>query len=182
MIVASRRAPGFSGSSRQPSGGGDAHSFMTFGLCTRNEKCAPAPLTNQALPLATLLRDKARAPWRIRVAEVGAGAGIGRGGWNWAEVSSTAFSLLRHSLNVLKITVANPPPEATPRLPEPRTKLRLRTSIHQSSTRRTTQFQQRNASHDRRLPQSPRHQWVKPTAIRWRGRALFHDVRAMHEE
>jgi hypothetical protein len=30
--------------------GGDAHSFMTFGLCTRNEKCAPAPLTNQALP------------------------------------------------------------------------------------------------------------------------------------
>jgi hypothetical protein len=31
-------------------GGGDAHSFMTFGLCTRNEKCAPAPLTNQALP------------------------------------------------------------------------------------------------------------------------------------
>jgi hypothetical protein len=43
-------------------------------------------------------------------------------GWNWARASSTAFSLLRHSLNVLKITVANPPPEATPRLPEPRTK------------------------------------------------------------
>ena len=50
MIVAPRRAPGFSGSSRQPSGGGGAHSFMTFGLCTRNEKCAAAPLTNRALP------------------------------------------------------------------------------------------------------------------------------------
>ena len=49
MIVASRRAPGFSGSSPMPSGGVDVHSFMTFGLCTRNEQCAPAPLTNQAL-------------------------------------------------------------------------------------------------------------------------------------
>jgi len=29
--------------SAMPSGGVDAHSFMTFGLCTRNEKCAPAP-------------------------------------------------------------------------------------------------------------------------------------------
>jgi hypothetical protein len=103
-------------------------------------------------------------------------------GWNWARASSTAFSLLRHSLHVLKITVANPPPGAKPRLPEPRTKRRLRASVHYSNTRRTTQFQQRNANHDRRPPESPRLQWVKPNAIRWRGRALFHDVRAMHEE
>ena len=82
----------------------------------------------------------------------------------------------------MKITVANPSPGAKPRLPEPRTKLRLRSSVHQSSTHRATQFQQRNASHDRRLPQSPRLQWAKRNAIRWRGRALFHDVRAMHEE
>ncbi len=63
MIVASRRAPGFSGSSPMPSGGVGVHSFMTFGLCTRNEKCAPAPLTNQALHAGCL--RVARGPvWR----------------------------------------------------------------------------------------------------------------------
>ena len=40
----------FSGSGPAAQGGGDAHSFMTFGLCTRNEKCALAPIPNQALP------------------------------------------------------------------------------------------------------------------------------------
>jgi len=39
-----------SGSRPIPRSGGDAHSFMTLGLCTRNEKCAPSPLTIQALP------------------------------------------------------------------------------------------------------------------------------------
>ena len=43
-----------SGSRPIPRSGGDAHSFMTFGLCTRNEKCAPAPLPNRALPRCCL--------------------------------------------------------------------------------------------------------------------------------
>ena len=43
-----------SGSRPIPKSGGDAHSFMTLGLCTRNEKCAPSPLTIQALPLCCL--------------------------------------------------------------------------------------------------------------------------------
>ena len=43
-----------SGSRPIPKSGGDAHSFMTFGLCTRNEKCAPSPLTIRALPRCCL--------------------------------------------------------------------------------------------------------------------------------
>jgi hypothetical protein len=43
-----------SGSRPIPKSGGDAHSFMTLGLCTRNEKCAPAPLPNRALPRCCL--------------------------------------------------------------------------------------------------------------------------------
>ena len=43
-----------SGSRPIPKSGGDAHSFMTLGLCTRNEKCAPAPLPNRALPAGCL--------------------------------------------------------------------------------------------------------------------------------
>jgi hypothetical protein len=43
-----------SGSRPIPRSGGVAHSFMTFGLCTRNEKCAPSPLTIQALPRCCL--------------------------------------------------------------------------------------------------------------------------------
>jgi len=43
-----------SGSRPIPTSGGDAHSFMTLGLCTRNEKCAPAPLPNRALPRCCL--------------------------------------------------------------------------------------------------------------------------------
>ena len=43
----------------------------------------------------------------VRVSVVGAGFGGGCGDWDWVRALSTAFSLLRHSLNVLKITVAN---------------------------------------------------------------------------
>jgi len=78
-----------------------------------------------------------------------AGCRGGHGGRNWAQASSTAFSLLRHSLHVMKITVANPPPGATPHLPEPRIKLRMRASVHQSRARRTTQFQHHDPSHHR---------------------------------
>jgi hypothetical protein len=31
-------------------------------------------------------------------------------------------------------------------------------------------------------PEAPRLQWISPHTQEWRGRALFHDVRAMHEE
>ncbi len=37
----------------------------------------------------------------------GGGYGGGYGDWDWVRALLTAFSLLRHSLNVLKITVAN---------------------------------------------------------------------------
>jgi hypothetical protein len=73
-----------SGSRPIPRSGGDAHSFMTFGLCTRNEKCAPSPLTIRALPRCCLrvacglpagcLRVTSRLPTDLYQAENRAGA------------------------------------------------------------------------------------------------------------
>ena len=70
--------------------------------------------------------------WWVRGLGLGAGIGTGCGDWDWVRALSTAFSLLRHSLNVLKITVANARTRSHTALSQTLAHLCPRTKAHQS--------------------------------------------------